>query len=119
MNPLPLGMCAAVDLRVWWNGAPSPPYDPMGGPVVMAHFDLSVNGGTSVAGHRIDQMHYEVCGCQGGEAGSKATVTATYPTKEWALKTRMWPGVSFQQSVTFALASPNGTANPPACDSLK
>jgi hypothetical protein len=111
MNPLPIGFCAAVQLAVLDPSTKDVPRNANGSRVTMADFDMTVSG-ASVAGQQIDSTHFVACGCQGGSAGSTATVTASYPAK--ALTTA--PLVpAFQRTATFTLAPAKGTVNPPAC----
>jgi hypothetical protein len=117
LNPLPLGMCGAVHLTLLDPVTKDVPRNPQGYRISMADFDLTVSGGTSAAGHQIDASHFEACGCQGGAAGSTATVTARYPAQSLPAANRV-PGVSIQQSSTFVLALPKGTVNPQSCATL-
>jgi hypothetical protein len=111
MNPLPIGFCAAVQLTILDPSIKDVPRNANGSRVTMADFDMLVSGG-SVAGQQIDSTHFLACACQGGSAGSTATVTASYPAK--ALTTS--PLVpAFQKIATFTLAPAKGTLNPAAC----
>jgi hypothetical protein len=117
LNPLPIGMCGAVHLKLLDPVTRDVPRNPQGYRINMGDFDMSVSGGTSAAGHQIDASHFEACGCQGGAAGSTVTVTARYPAQSLPAANRV-PGVSIQQSATFVLALPKGTVNPQSCATL-
>jgi hypothetical protein len=112
LDPLPVGLCGAVQLRVV-DASGEVPRNARGTRVTMADFDMTVSG-ASVAGRQIDATHFEVCGCQGGAAGTTATVTATYPARSLAEDARV-RGVAFQESARFTLAAAKGTLEPPAC----
>jgi hypothetical protein len=113
LNPLAIGFCAAVDIEVLEASGRDVPRNPTGFRVTIADFDMAVSG-ASVVGWQVDASHWQVCACQGGSAGTVATVTATYPAKALDAKARV-PGVSFQRTATFSLSAPKGTTNPPAC----
>lgn len=113
LSPLPVGMCGAVHLTLLDPVTHDVPRNPQGYRVTMADFDLTVTG-ASAAGHHIDAMHFEACGCQGGAGGSTATITARYPAQSVPAAARV-PGVSLLRTANVALGPPKGTSNPPAC----
>jgi len=113
MNPLPIGLCAAVSLGVRDPLLRDVPRNPQGYRVTLADFDVTVSG-YSASGYYIDATHFQVCACQGGTPGAQATVTATYPAQALPAASRV-PGVSIQVSSQFMLAKPVGTVNPPSC----
>ena len=112
LNPLPVGLCAAVRLTVV-DAAGETPRNARGARVTIADFDMTVSG-ASVAGNQIDASHFDVCACQGGSAGSMATVTAAYPSRRLAAADRI-EGVEVERTATFTLAAPKGSADPPPC----
>jgi hypothetical protein len=113
LNPLPVGLCGAVQLTVMDPAIRDVPRNPQGVRVTLGDFDLSVSG-AGAAGRYIDATHYEVCACQGGAAGATATVVASYPAQSLAPRAQI-PGVRFQTTATFTLAAPKGPQNPLAC----
>ncbi|MDQ6887174.1 MAG: hypothetical protein M3068_07735 [Gemmatimonadota bacterium] len=116
MNPLPVGFCAAVHLKVFDASGKEVPRDPLGFRVTMADFDIAVTtpDRTSAVAQQIDASHWKACACQGAPLGTVATVTATYPAQTLAAPSRV-PGVAFQRTATFALSAPKGTSNPTGC----
>jgi hypothetical protein len=115
LNPLAIGFCGAVQLTVFDASGKEVPRNPLGFRVTMADFDVTVTApGASVAGQQIDTTHFSVCGCQGGAAGTVATVTATYPAQALAAAARV-PGIAFQKTATLVLSEVKGPVNPPAC----
>ena len=113
LNPLPVGLCGAVQLTVFDPATRDVPRNPQGFRVTLGDFDLSVSG-AGAAGEYIDPTHYVVCGCQSGVAGATATVVASYPARSLAPRAQV-PGVSFQTTASFTLAAAKGAAEPPAC----
>jgi hypothetical protein len=111
MNPLPIGFCAAVQLTILDPSSKDVPRTANGSRVTMADFDMTVSG-ASVAGSQIDSTHFVACACQGGSAGSTATVTASYPAKALTAAPLV---PAFQKTATFTLAPAKGTLDPPPC----
>ncbi len=116
MDPLPIGYCVAVHLAVLDASGRDRPRNPLGFYVTMADFDMAVTtqDGYSVAGHQIDASHWSVCGCQGAAIGAQATVTATYPSKALAAKTRQTGG-ELRATTSFTVGPPKNTVQPAAC----
>jgi len=116
LNPLPIGLCGAIALRVFDEGTRDVPRNPLGFRVTMADFDIVVSApdGRSAAAQQIDSTHVNACACQGGAVGATATVTATYPARLLAANARI-PGVSFQTSAPFTIAAAKGAVNPASC----
>jgi hypothetical protein len=113
LNPLPIGFCAAIQLRVLDATGRDAPRNSAGARVTISDFDITISG-TGVVANRIDASHWESCACQGAPVGSMATVTANYPAQSLAENARV-PGVTVQETATFALGPPKGTLNPRAC----
>jgi hypothetical protein len=116
LNPLPVGLCGAIALRVFDEGTRDVPRNPLGFRLTMADFDiaLSTPDGRSASIQQIDATHVNACACQGGAVGSTGTVTATYPAQSLAANARI-PGVSFQTAAPFTIAAAKGAVNPPSC----
>ncbi len=116
LNPLPVGMCGAVHLKIFDPATRDTPRNPQGYRVTLADFDMSVDG-ASVAGNYIDAYHYEVCGCPGGTPGGAAKVIATYPAQSLAANARI-RGVNITTEAPFALAAAKGSVNPQPCTAV-
>jgi hypothetical protein len=113
LNPLPIGLCGAVHLSVIDPATRDAPRNALGARVTIADFEMTVTG-ASVAGQQIDASHFVVCACQGGTAGSRATVIATYPARSLAQRAQV-SGIPSQTQATFTIAMAKGGINPPAC----
>ena len=113
LNPLPIGLCGAVQLSVVDPATRDMPRNALGARVTIADFDMTV-AGASVVGYQIDASHFAACACQGGTAGSTATVTATYPARSLAQRAQV-AGVPRQTQATFTIATAKGGVNPPGC----
>jgi hypothetical protein len=116
LNPLPVGMCGAVHLRVFDPGTGDVPRNAQGARVTIADFDLSIEG-TSVAVNQIDAYHYDVCGCPGGSPGGTVKVVATYPAQALAANARV-RGVQITAEAPLVLAAPKGSSVPGACAAI-
>jgi hypothetical protein len=116
LNPLPIGMCGAVRLRIFDPATRDVPRNPQGMLITLADFDLSVDG-VAIAGNQIDPYHYDVCGCPGGSPGSSGKVTATYPAQSLAANARV-RGVQIAVEAPVVLAEPKGSSVPRACASV-
>ena len=116
MNPLPVGTCGAVRLTIVDPLIRETPRGPSGALVTIADFDLSVTApdGKSVVGQYLDRSHWSVCACQGGTAGSVATITAKYPGQLLTDRTRV-PAIELQTTVDFSLALAKSAWNPAGC----
>ena len=114
-NPLPIGLCSAVQLQLV-DGTGSRPRNLAGYLMGIADFDMSVTAADpkAVVGHQVDQSHWSVCGCQAGKAGAEATITAAYPAQRLTARERL-PGVAFQEKMTFKLSAAAGGVDPPGC----
>lgn len=121
LNPLPVGMCGAVHLKINDPAIRDVPRNLLGYRITMADFDMSV-AGASVAGMQIDAYHYAVCGCPGGAPGGPARVIATYPAKSLAanaiVKDTGGKEIRIVVEAPFALAEPKGSIIPPPCAAL-
>jgi len=115
LNPLPIGLCGAVQVTVLDAAAMDMPRNPLGARVSIADFDMTVSapGGRSVVGQQIDASHWSVCACSGAPVGGVATVTATYPAAALPAAARV-PGAVFKSTATVFIAAAKGTS-PPAC----
>ncbi|MEO8016858.1 MAG: hypothetical protein ABI769_03515 [Pseudomonadota bacterium] len=115
LNPLPIGLCGAVQLTVRDASGTDTPRNPLGARLSIADFDMTVAapGKRSVAGQQIDAAHWSVCACSGATVGATATVTASYPAQSLPSAARV-PGVVLQKTATFVIAAAKG-ANPSAC----
>jgi len=116
LNPLPIGLCGAIQLTVLDAATGDAPRNPRGFRVTMADFDISVTApdGQSAAAQPIDASHWSACACQGGSVGAMGTVTATYPAAALDERSRV-PDVAFSTTASFVIAAAKGTVNPPAC----
>jgi hypothetical protein len=114
LNPLPIGFCSAVHLTVIDPATNDTPRNSQRQRVTIADFDMTVSG-ASVAGYQIDAYHFDACACQGGKAGSEATVTASYPARALLDAARGEKLEPVQATATFTLAPAKGTVDPPAC----
>jgi len=116
LNPLPIGMCGAIELTVLDASGKDAPRNPRGSRVTIADFDIAVTTrrGAFAVAQRLDPYHWYACACQGGSAGTEGTVTATYPAQALEPASRV-RGVAFQKTATFVLAEPKGSDNPRAC----
>jgi hypothetical protein len=115
LNPLPIGLCGAVQVTVLDAAAMDMPRNPLGARVTIADFDMTVAapGARSVVGQQIDASHWSVCACSGAPVGGVATVTATYPARALPAAARV-AGASFTSTATVFIAAAKGTS-PPAC----
>jgi hypothetical protein len=114
LNPLPIGLCGAVQLSVIDPATNDAPRNSQQQRVTIADFDLTVSG-ASAAGRQIDASHFEACACQGGVAGTAATVVASYPAQALLESARVPKVEPFQATARFTLAPAKGTVDPPAC----
>jgi len=116
MDPLPIGACGRIDLKLFDPATKGTPLNPLRSSVKLADFDIAVTtpDGTSAAVKWDGASHVFACGCQGATPGTVATVTATYPAKGLAARARV-PGVEFQETATVTLREPQGDFNPPEC----
>ena len=116
LNPLPIGLCGAIQLTVLDAAGSDAPRNPRGFRVTMADFDITVTApdGRSAAAQQIDASHWSACACQGGSVGAMGTVTATYPASSLDTRSRV-PDVAFSTTASFVVAAAKGTVNPPAC----
>lgn len=115
LNPLPIGMCAAIELTILDASGKDAPRNPRGARVTIADFDIAVTTrGASAVAYQLDPYHWYACGCQGASPGTVGTVTATYPAQALERLSRV-RGVAFQETATFVLAEARGRDNPRAC----
>ena len=119
MNPVPAGFCGAVALAIS-DARNDIPRNAAGARVTIADFDMAVTSsdGTSFVGQSIDAYHWSVCACQGAAEGTVATITANYPARALAARSRV-PGVTMEVSATVAAANAKGTNNPPGCSAAQ
>lgn len=118
LNPLPIGLCGAVQIQVDDGKGGGRPRNPAGYLISLADFAMSVTSpeAGAVAGQQVDATHWSVCACQAGVAGAVATITASYPANRLSPKDRV-PGVAFQTTTTVTLAAPKGSGDPTGCGS--
>lgn len=116
LDPLPIGVCGAVEVRLLDAMGGRWPRNPAGALMSIADFDMTVASADprAVGGHQIDEYHWYACGCQAGVAGAVATITASYPAARVPANAR-FPGVAFQTTTTFTLAPAKGSADPQGC----
>lgn len=116
LNPLPIGLCGAVQIRLMDASGNARPRNPAGYLMGLADFDMSVTATdpAAVVGQQIDASHWSVCACQAGTRGTVATITASYPSRQLSPRART-PGVTFQTTETVTLAAAAGRVNPPGC----
>ena len=120
LNPLPIGVCGAVSLRMTDPATGDVPRDPAGQRVLISDFDVVVAGAgpLDVAGELTAPSVWTACACQGAMVGSGATVTATYPGATVPAARRV-TGVAFSVSAPFKVGSAMGGIDPPSCQALK
>ena len=116
VNPLPVGSCGAVWVKVFDPKVRDTPRNPSGTLITLADFDLTVTtpDGKSMVGQYLDAYHWSVCGCQGGTVGAAGTITARYPGQLLSERTRV-ANVAFETTATVILAKAAGGWNPPGC----
>ena len=116
LDPLPIGLCAAIQIKLVDAAGVDVPRNARGTRVTIADFDIAVTApdGKSVAAQRIDDSHWSACACQGAAEGTVGTVTATYPAARLDARARV-PDVAFQTTAPFTVAAAKGAVNPPAC----
>jgi hypothetical protein len=116
LNPLPIGVCAPVQLTLFDPATRDVPRNRQGSRVTIADVDMSVTtpNGTAVVGQQVDPFHWSVCGCQGGAPGTVATITASYPSQTLAAASQV-PGVTFQQTATVVLGDSKAPFNAAGC----
>ena len=116
MDPLPIGYCGAVLIKLVDPASSERPRNGAGYLMSMADFDMSVTSASAgaVAGQQIDAGHWAVCACQAGVEGASATITASYPASR-LLRSEQVAGVPFKTTTTVTLAKAKGAINPPAC----
>jgi hypothetical protein len=115
-DPLPIGYCGAIQIKLVDAAGVDAPRNPSGARVTMADFDIAVTApdGKSVAAQRIDDYHWSACACQGAAVGTVGTVIATYPAARLDARARV-PDVAFQMTAPFTVAAAKGDVNPPPC----
>jgi len=119
VNPLPIGTCGPVWVKVVDPATQDAPRNPSGGMVTIADFDLTVShGGTSVTGQYTDASHWAACGCQGASSGTVATITAKYPGALLSARIRV-PKVAFETTATIELTAARSSWDPPSCVAAK
>ncbi|MEP6689802.1 MAG: fibronectin type III domain-containing protein [Gemmatimonadaceae bacterium] len=111
------GNCTAIRLNLVDATGKEWPRNPAGGLISMADFDWSVAAGGAVVGRYDGAAAWSACACP-ASAGTVATITATYPAKALADKSRM-PGVAFQSSVTVPVADGRSSGVPVGCEAIK
>ena len=116
LNPLPAGLCGAVQLAIVDAETRDTPRNPAGYRVSLADFDMGVTSpdGKSVVAQSIDERHWLVCTCQGPAAGTVATITASYPAAALSEKSRV-ADMTVEASANFLTAAAKGQTNPPGC----
>ena len=116
LNPLPIGVCAAVRLDILDPATSAKPRRPTGDYVTITDFDVTVTSpkGNSVAPNWITAYNLLACGCQSGSVGDNGVVTATYPARALPEYARV-PNVAFQIKGDFSLSKPQNGTNPPSC----
>jgi hypothetical protein len=119
-NPLPIGSCGSVYLTIKDSTGKDTPRSPTGQRVGIADFDLTVTGAprSSVIGAYDGATNFQVCACQGASVGGKATISAKYPAKFLATKSRV-PRVAFEASAPIVVGKARSPADPPACAAAK
>ncbi len=120
VNPLPIGNCSSVYITLKDETGKDAPRNPAGTRVSIADFDMTASAPDprSVVGVWNGPNAWSVCGCQGSAIGTPVTLTASYPAKLLAEKSRV-PGVAFQAALTIPMSKAYGTNNPTGCDGQK
>jgi hypothetical protein len=114
MNPVPVGSCGAVSMTLRDSTGKDAPRTPEGWRVSIADFDMTVSSATNVVGVYNGASNWSVCACQGATAEKAATITATYPAKMLAAKSRV-VGVEGQWAVPVSIVTSKSTFNPAGC----
>jgi hypothetical protein len=119
-DPLPVGGCGAVAIRMVDMATSDVPRDPSGQRIQISDLDISVTGADpmGVAGEFTASSVWVACACQSATVGSTATVTARYPAAALPAS-RTVTGASFSVSAPFRIGRPMGSAEPNACQTLK
>lgn len=81
-----------------------------------ADFDMSVEA--PAIGKYESASVWSVCACQFATVGAQGTITATYPAKSLAEKSRA-PEVAFKTQVPFTFSAAQGKYDPAGCDALR
>ncbi|MEO8577508.1 MAG: hypothetical protein ABI556_12440 [Gemmatimonadales bacterium] len=115
LNPLPIGLCAAIRLSVT-DSTNQVPRNSSSYRVTLSDFDLSVTAPNpaAVAGIYYGASNWSVCACQKARVGSVATITASYPAVALAPTSRV-SGVEVKASETFVIGNPVNNTDQPAC----
>jgi hypothetical protein len=118
-TPVPIGACLAVQLLLKDASGKDSPRNPAGWRVAMEDFDLEVTSADSksAAGQYHGPNSFSVCACQGATIGASGLVTATYPSRTIAPKSRV-PNVTFKASAPFTIGKAQGTTNAAECREL-
>jgi hypothetical protein len=114
-----MGECNPVTLTLEDASGKEWPRGPNGMRVSMADFDLRVTAPAARAavGRYDGPNSFAVCACPRAPAGTVATVTATYPGKWIAAKSRV-PDVSFTTTLSAPLVAGPSSGNFPGCEGL-
>ena len=120
LDPLPIGLCGAVQIALVDANGNARPRNPAGYLMGIADFDMSVaaTDAGAVVGQQNDASHWAVCAYQAGTAGTVATITAAYPAQRLLPNARA-PGVAFQTTETVTLSASKGGVDPPGCAAAK
>lgn len=115
LNPLPIGLCAAVRLEIT-DSTKQVPRNAAGYRVTLADFDLAVSAPkeAAVAGVYFSPSNWSVCACQKARPGTVATITASYPAQALAQDKRV-AGVAVAASATFAIGKAIGDLDQAPC----
>lgn len=115
VNPLPIGICAAVRLSIT-DSANQIPRNSASYRVTLSDFDLSVTAANpaAVAGVYFGTSNWSVCACQKARVGAVATINASYPAVALAPASRV-SGVEVKASETFVIGKPMNNTDQPAC----
>ena len=116
-TPLTTGACTPVRLILLDATGKDSPRNPTGMRVSIADFDMTVTPGGAVVGRYDGASMWSACACP-KSAGTVATITATYPAKMLAEKSRV-PGVAFQSTITVPVAEGTGSGVPIGCETIK
>jgi hypothetical protein len=114
---LGVGECSAVLLNLSDPATKEWPRGPNGSRVSMADFDFTVSAPAERAavGKYDGANSFAVCACPKAQAGSVATVTATYPSRTIAPKVRV-TSVSFSTTTSVPIVAGSSSGNAPGCD---
>lgn len=116
LAPVPIGGCGVVSVAIEDSTGRDAPRNPQGWRVSMADFDMTVQSvdPRALTGKYNGAASYSVCACQAATVGASATITATYPSRALAVKSRV-AGVAYSVSIPITAGKAIGGGEPQGC----